>query len=93
MKNRMILIYLTMAVFLCLTSCGDDKTTNPDSNTAPNAFFSVDPMSGDTTTIFYVDASSSDDNQDPSSVLQVRWDWENDGAYDGGWTTTKCTGS
>jgi uncharacterized protein (TIGR02145 family) len=58
-------------------------------NTAPIASFTVDPASGTTDTVFDVDASASTDNEDPTSVLQVRWDWENDGTYDTGWTTTK----
>ncbi len=58
-------------------------------NQPPNASFTVTPTSGDTTTTFTVDASSSTDDIDPVALLQVRWDWENDGTYDTGWTTTK----
>jgi uncharacterized protein (TIGR02145 family) len=58
-------------------------------NTPPTASFTVDPTSGTTSTTFNVDASGCSDDQDPTSALQVRWDWENDGMYDTDWTTTK----
>lgn len=38
---------------------------------------------------FLFDASSSWDAEDHTADLQVRWDWENDGQYDTGYTTTK----
>lgn len=58
-------------------------------NTPPVAVFSVDPTSGTTSTIFEFDASASYDNEDPTSQLQVRWDWESDGNWDTGWNTDK----
>ena len=58
-------------------------------NTAPIASFTVNPISGTTSTTFIVDASGSSDNEDPISALQARWDWDNDGLYDTGWLTTK----
>ncbi len=59
------------------------------SNAAPTASFTVDPTSGTTATIFNFDANSSTDNEDDTSVLQVRWDWDNDGTYDTNYSTTK----
>ena len=56
---------------------------------APEASFAVDPSSGDTTTVFNLDASGCHDNEDAVGALEVRWDWEDDGAYDTGWSTTK----
>lgn len=58
-------------------------------NTAPTASFTVDPTSGTTATTFNFDASGSSDNEDANAVLQVRWDWENDGTYDTNYSTTK----
>ncbi|MBU0528518.1 leucine-rich repeat domain-containing protein [bacterium] len=58
-------------------------------NTAPTASFTINPTSGTPTTTFTFDASSSSDNEDATSVLQVRWDWENDGTYDTNYSTTK----
>jgi hypothetical protein len=58
-------------------------------NTAPNASFSVQPASGPTSTNFQFDASASSDNEDISSALEVRWDWEDDSTFDTTWSTTK----
>ncbi len=50
------------------------------SNTAPTAYFTVDPQAGgDTTTTFTFDASASTDAE---STLRFRWDWDSDGIYD-----------
>jgi uncharacterized protein (TIGR02145 family) len=59
------------------------------SNSAPLAKFSINPGSGTTETIFSFDASACSDEEDKSSLLQVRWDWENDGKWDTGFTTNK----
>ena len=58
-------------------------------NAAPTAVFTYAPTSGDTCTFFTFDASASSDPEDAASALQVRWDWDNNGFYDTGWTTTK----
>jgi len=58
-------------------------------NTAPTAAFTVDKTAGTTSDTFQFDASGCNDNEDPSSALEVRWDWEDDGTFDTGWGTTK----
>jgi photosystem II stability/assembly factor-like uncharacterized protein len=58
-------------------------------NTPPTAVFDVTPDSGDTTTTFSFDGSGSSDAEDPPVVLEVRWDWEDDGVYDTGWSPIK----
>ncbi len=58
-------------------------------NTEPTASFTIDPASGTTETSFSFDASGCSDTEDEASVLQVRWDWDNNGTYDTGYTTTK----
>jgi PKD repeat protein len=70
----------------------DDTTgtvTVTASNTAPVASFTLSPASGTTATTFEFDASGCSDAEDAVSALQVRWDWENDGTWDTGWSTTK----
>lgn len=57
--------------------------------TKPTAAFTVSPMTGDTSTVFHFDASGSTDIEDATADLQVRWDWEDDGAWDTAWSTTK----
>jgi len=59
------------------------------SNTAPTAAFTVTPTSGDTNTIFQFDASTSSDNEDLTSALQVRWDFDDDGVFETPWATDK----
>jgi hypothetical protein len=58
-------------------------------NTPPTASFDVTPDSGDTTTVFSFDGSASSDVEDPPEVLEVRWDWTDDGVYDSGWSGDK----
>ena len=58
-------------------------------NTTPNASFTVSPTSGTVNTVFNFNASGSTDNEDLTSALQVRWDWNNDGTYDTNYSTTK----
>ena len=58
-------------------------------NTPPTAIFSVSPSSGSTSTTFEFDGSDSYDNEDPTSDLQVRWDFDGDGTWDTGWDYDK----
>lgn len=74
-----------------------DNASNPstvDSVTViytayPKAAFTVTPSSGNVTTAFALDASSCSDPQDPPGLLEVRWDWEDNGTWDTSWSTTK----
>jgi PKD repeat protein len=59
------------------------------SNTAPTAAFTVTPNFGYTNTTFQFDASASSDSEDPTSALQVRWDFDGDGSFDTNWSTGK----
>lgn len=58
-------------------------------NTPPVADFTVDPSTGPAGTSFDFDASSSEDHEDGTDDLEVRWDWESDGDWDTPWTTGK----
>jgi len=58
-------------------------------NTPPTAMFTVNPEEGTTETEFYFDASGCSDTEDSTDELEVRWDWENDGNWDTGWSTDK----
>jgi DNA-binding beta-propeller fold protein YncE/PKD repeat protein len=54
-----------------------------ETNTPPEARFTVFPATGHTTrTDLTFNASSSTDAQDPLSALRFRWDFENDGIWD-----------
>ncbi len=63
----------------------DDNITQA----TPVASFTVTPTSGPTGTIFNFDATGCKDSNDPSSELQVRWDWENDGTWDTDFSRSK----
>ena len=58
-------------------------------NTPPTALFEFDPELGDITTNYAFAATDSWDLEDAADSLEVRWDWEGDGTYDTGWSTTK----
>lgn len=88
---RRLLPVPTLAGLLLLASCGTESTTNPP-NTAPTAAFTVTPVLGSTSTVFQVDASGATDAEDAATALQVRWDWDSDGAWDTDYSITK-TGS
>jgi hypothetical protein len=40
-------------------------------------------------TVFSFDASSVSDVEDDTALLQVRWDFENDGVWDTDWSQEK----
>jgi len=61
----------------------------PFINTSPTADFVVTPQSGTISTSFCFDASSCYDNENNLSLLQIRWDWENDGIWDTDYSTIK----
>jgi hypothetical protein len=57
-------------------------------NFPPTAGVWVTPETGTVDTVFQFDAYESSDN-DPEYLLEVRWDWEDDGTYDTDWSTEK----
>lgn len=60
-----------------------------DANEKPNALFDVTPSEGTVQTIYTFNASSCTDDFDPTSILQVRWDFDGDGNWDTDWDTNK----
>jgi len=55
----------------------------------PIASFSVSPFYGTIEQTFSFDASGCSDIDEATSMLQVRWDWETDGDWDTGYSSTK----
>lgn len=53
--------------------------------TPPTADFSIDPPQGVVSTTFFFDALASADNEDSDAWLLVRFDFEDDGAWDTIW--------
>ncbi|GAB1403843.1 hypothetical protein MASR1M74_10210 [Lentimicrobium sp.] len=81
---------LIFTIILCaglFSGCGKDEQNTK--NHVPAARFTVDASRGDVNTIFNFDASAVTDEEDATSVLEVRWDWENDGIYDTEFTAVK----
>jgi len=60
-------------------------------NSAPNASFSIAPSTGNTSTNFSFDASHCNDQEDPTTSLMVRWDWEGDGIWDTQYSNSKMS--
>jgi uncharacterized protein (TIGR02145 family) len=58
-------------------------------NSDPVASFTVQPQNGTTATTFLFDASGCHDPDEPTSSLEVRWDWEGDGIWDEPYSTVK----
>ncbi len=59
------------------------------SHTAPSAAFVFSPPFAVPGAAVSFDAGACADVDDPAGVLEVRWDWESDGAWDTPWTRTK----
>ncbi len=55
-------------------------------NYAPVASFTYDPLDPAGGFVYSFDASSSSDGEDPSDLLEVRWDWDGDGTWDTDWS-------
>jgi hypothetical protein len=58
-------------------------------NQPPEACFTLNPRRGTVQTFFAFDASCSTDGEDAIDSLRVRWDWEDDGSWDTGWSLDK----
>lgn len=83
MKTQVLGMILLVGV-LAFVSCQKEED-----NTIPIPALLVDPPEGTVSTTFTFDASQSYDDQDPASMLEVRWDWDADGRWDTEWTTEK----
>ena len=82
------LIILVLLIYF--VSCNTDLTSsNKKENSPPIASLIISPDSGDTSTLFKFDASATMDNEDSTSSLEVRWDWENNGFWDTRYSTKK----
>jgi len=81
--------YYTNSVNISVTEGNSTTADIALISAAPTASFTVDPTSGNTSTTFNFNASGCSDNEDPLSALQIRWDWENDGNWDTGYSTIK----
>ena len=58
-------------------------------NEAPIASFNVNSAKGDVSTMFYFNATGCIDLEDSVEMLEIRWDWEDDGIWDTEWNSNK----
>ncbi len=77
MKHGWLSLVPILVPLLLVNSCRKDPVNQP-----PVASFMITPDSGDTETLFLLDAAGSYDPDGDDSALEVRWDFENDGFYD-----------
>ncbi len=61
----------------------------PEQNTPPEASFTISPSGGDVHSVYEFDASSCYDSSDSIALLEVRWDWENNGVWDTDYSSVK----
>jgi uncharacterized protein (TIGR02145 family) len=90
MENARHAVCVLSAVIVLSLSCKEKTSTGPiTSGTAPKAYFDVRPDFGTIATEYFFDAWRCRDKQDTVVVLQVRWDWENDGRWDTDYSLAK----
>jgi len=92
----------TNALDFPVTEGADDPTFNggrfdifivrmeliPEPNRVPVAYFEVTSSPEDPGHVS-ADATNSSDAEDPLDLLEIRWDWEDDGVWDTAWSTVK----
>lgn len=95
MKSKPLLspasIILVILLSAMISSCkkNESNSDNNSSNHNPQASFTFTPTSGTVLTEFLFDASTCSDAEDTNYLLEVRWDWENDGIWDSDWSSNK----
>ena len=81
-KNLKLSVLLIAAVFVSCESDSENETYH-----SPYAHFSVSPNGGSPDSVFTFDATDCTDEETPDSLLEMRWDWDNDGTFDTEWST------
>jgi hypothetical protein len=74
-----------LAVLVCIAGCGGDDGGGTSLGPTVEAVFMASPAAGTVITDFVFDATASSTS---GSGLEFRWDWENDGTWDTGWSST-----
>lgn len=81
MKVNHWFLCCALGLFTVVLVMGCNNGITTPSRSTPTSRFTVTPSSGDTTTLFNVDASTSSDTVDALSALQFRWDWTDTGVW------------
>ncbi|MBI9033229.1 MAG: hypothetical protein JEZ03_02045 [Bacteroidales bacterium] len=86
-------ISLLLIAIVLISSCKKEKINPTEeeitTNNLPMADIIASPIEGGTFTIFTFDASNCTDKEDSTSLLKVRWDWDNDNHWDTQYSTEK----
>ncbi len=93
LKYTLLPFFFTIT-FLWFTGCGKEEANTK--NHLPKAEFEVntdqgeeDNYRGNVNTVFHFDAGMVKDVEDPTELLEVRWDFTNNGVYDTEYSTDK----
>lgn len=89
MKTRKLVSKFMVFVFTVIIAFSCEKVDVQEDNKPPNAAYEVTPKEGGLSTIFEFDASISNDQEDHTNLLLVRWDIDSDGNWDADWTYEK----
>lgn len=85
-----VIVIFVLALLICsIQSCKVEEDFG--ANTVPAAKFSIKPESGPALAVFTFNAAGCEDKEDSPGLLQIRWDWENNGQWDTDWATEKIT--
>ncbi len=87
--------YLSLAkcilfiAFVILLISQNSCIKEDEKNTPPSASFTIEPTEGSLTTVFTFNADSCSDKEDNRTLLQIRWDWDNNGLWETDWSSNK----
>jgi len=70
----------------------DGELTDMGTSVPPRALFTAAPGGAQPGVLIVFDASSSYDPDEPGTVLEFRWDWNNDGVWDTSWSSVAVVG-
>lgn len=85
---KLILLAVPAILFLLFVS-GCSKDGENRQNHLPKATYTFTPNRGDVNSVILFNADSVSDYEDPTSALEVRWDWTNDKTFDTEYSTIK----
>lgn len=85
---KFLFIVLVSSIVFIDISCEKKDGVNTK-NYMPVADYTVSPLRGDVNTVFDFNASTVSDQEDPVSLLEIRWDWNKDKIYDTEFSTEK----
>lgn len=80
---------LAALLFLLLFAASCSEKEENTQNHVPVADYNINIYRGDVSTVFLFDANNVSDKEDPTDLLEVRWDFLNNGTFDTDFSTQK----